>query len=76
MPAVFNDHMVRVYNNTKLKLYQEVELQIVKNELDELLELLDLFAKHESPDKKNKLTQLEKNIGHYIIQLLRIIKDC
>ena len=60
MSAVFNNNMVRVYNNTKLKLYQEVELQIVQNEFDEVLELIALFAKHESPTKINKLTLLEK----------------
>lgn len=53
----YTNNQVRVYNNSCLKLYQETELSALEKEFAEIIDLIEIFGKHEKPEKLEILTE-------------------
>ena len=68
----FTRNEIKIIQNVPLKMTQKVRLQIVRNEYNEVNELLELFAEKECEDKILKISMKKL---HYDSIFLPIIKN-
>lgn len=68
----YNQNEIKILKNSEVILYQEVILEISKNNYKELEELFQLFSKNESPEK---ISYLEKKFGPYKKLYFKKIKE-
>jgi len=75
----FSKNEIKVYNNSELKLYQQVHLELLVCELTEIKSLLDLFYSNEtkaSLSSKQKLYEkYEKKLTEKINNSKRLLKN-
>jgi len=75
----FSKNEIKVYNNSELILYQQVNLELLLSELAEIKSLLTLFYKHETQSKlhsKQKLYEkYETKLTEKINNIKRLVKN-
>ena len=57
----FTPHQVRVYQNSCTKIYEEVELNSLKDVYNELVSLCDLFAYSDTEEKEKLMKKKKQN---------------
>jgi len=75
----FSKNEIKVYNNSELKLYQQVHLELLICELTEIRSLLDLFYSNESKanltSKQKLYEKYEKKLTEKIANSKRLLKN-
>ncbi len=75
----FSKNEIKVYNNSELKLYQQVHLELLVGELTEIKSLLDLFYSNETKANLNSKQKLyekyEKKLTEKIANSKRLLKN-
>lgn len=75
----YTKHEIKIYNNSELILYQEVELKLLVCELEEIKSLLTLFYKNESRanlfSKQKIYEKYETKLLNKIMNSKRLLKN-
>lgn len=75
----FSKNEIKVYNNSELKLYQQVHLELLVCELTEIKSLLDLFYRNETKanltSKQKLYEKYEKKLTEKIANSKRLLKN-